>query len=160
MPAPAADAGRLVVSAEFARPRVLQQITGTELLGGETRAFSQGRWRGPSSMRIAQRVPVPLQVSRELPSLWRLETGPDVDLSSVDVRYQVLSGASRDSCLAHEQDGDSALCVKVLPLAPRIVSRDERRTLIDGGVRLELDLRHVTRAGRYSGALSYSISVF
>jgi hypothetical protein len=95
-----------------------------------------------------------------MPAVWRLETGPDVDPSTMDVRYHLLSAAGGGSCISHERDARSALCVTVLPLRPRVISRDERRTLIEGGVRLEIDLREATRAGRYSGTLAYSISVY
>lgn len=160
-PAGAADPGaRLLATADAGRPRTLPEISAAEVLGARDRAVSMGRWTDGSSFGMARAGSLPVTVRRELPSLWRLETGPDVDPSSMDVRYHMLGGTGRSSAFVHTADTDSLLHVRVLPLPTRVIGRDASRTVVDGGVELELDLRDATRAGRYSGTLLYTISVF
>jgi hypothetical protein len=141
-------------------PRTLAAISSQELLGGADTAVSLGHWRARSAGVAAVATARAAPVIREMPAVWRLETGPDVDPSAMDVRYQLLSAGGGGSCIGHERDAHSALCLTVVPLRPRVISRDEHRTLIEGGVQLEIDLGAATRAGRYSGTLAYSISVY
>jgi hypothetical protein len=151
---------RLVDGTKLAAAMTLRPISATEMLGGRDPAVSMGRWKARPVRALPAAAVPPAMVIRELPGLWRLETGPDVDTSAMDVRYHILSADGSGSCIGHEQDHDSMLCMQVRPRQPRIIDRDDRHTLIEGGVQLEIDLRSARRAGRYSGTLSYTVSVY
>lgn len=157
----AADrSGRFVVGPGLQGPRQLPPITAAELLGGADPAVSLGQWRRGAAKAASLSLEPRLTVVRELPALWRLETGPDVDPSALDVRYQLLSASAGAGCVSHALDSDSSVCVKIIPLPARVISRDDRHTLIEGGARLEIDLGSTRRAGAYSGTLSYTVSVY
>lgn len=141
----------------FAPPRLtLEAISGTELTGDlGSGLFDLGRWQGPD-----QRVELPAirtEVTRRVPSLWRLRVDGTVQPASLDVRYTLVALNGHLDHLSHVDRPTAEIGARIDPLRPSIVERGDHTALVEGGMVLTLTLDETRQAGTYAGSITVTI---
>lgn len=125
-----------------------------ESLGASTRTLYR---RGNALVSSGDLVvpPVRLTVTRELRSVWRMRLPATQDAFSSNVRVSVESNTGSDQ-LTKSDDPNSTLSVRAIARPATTVAADARSRTIEGDISLEIDLRHIESAGRYTGRLVVS----
>ncbi len=142
------DPGRARV--ELARELRLDRITARDLLSEDA-----DRGRYVASER-ALRAPSKRQstLSREVPALWRLRIPRTVSPDSLRVSHILRGGGdSTVEAFTLRNDATHHLPAVVTPLRPVTICRNDTHQVVEGGVRIELDVARMPSAGRYDLAI-------
>ncbi|MBD2387969.1 hypothetical protein H6G32_21595 [Cylindrospermum sp. FACHB-282] len=93
-------------------------------------------------------------IIRELPTLWQMRV-PSDQVDSLHVTYKLENDAfCTDKC------SESKVKVVLEPLPINKISEDEisKTSVVQGGVRLKLDLSTAKQAGKYSGDVTITVN--
>ena len=107
---------------------------------------------------IDQNLPLRLWVTRSVPTLWRMLVMEAVGPGSVDVQYQVYGANGKPWRLTHVEYPEAELGVMVEPVPPRLVPSDGDRTVLEGGLVLQVSLDQTRFAGTYTGTLVVTVN--
>lgn len=149
------DAAELTVR----EPRLaLQAISARELMGALDSPLAS------TVVAIAGMPKAPLdsvRIQRRLEGLWTLRVpvgGCGATDQAIDVQAEVVATSGSPDRLAPQTAGEPEIDVKVVPLTPHLLSRQEDAVTYEGGVVLELDLSKVRTSGTYSGTLVLTVN--
>jgi hypothetical protein len=97
-------------------------------------------------------------VTRELPGLWQMRVPLD-QLDSLYATYELKAQNGVNNAVSSQERSDSAMRVVVEPLPIIEVSRDlnSNTAVVQGGVRLQMDISTNQVAGAYSGAMTVTV---
>ncbi len=108
------------------------------------------------------------QVVRVLPDAWQAWLPSDWSPNAMNVTYELQGDSGETRVLSHSEDPRARIYVQLEPLptstlAREVISRSAEEDplvlqQVGGGLRLTLDLRDASRAGRYSGILQITLS--
>ncbi len=152
-----AFAGDLPAAGELLVPPAvtLEPVTAAELTWGRgTAPVDLGRWRPGAP---ADLPPLATEVTRSVPSLWRLGIDQRTRLETLDVHYEMTAANGRGERLSHVDHPEAEIGVLVEPLAPVIIDVDGDTAVLEGGLVLTLLLDETRYAGTYAGTLTVSI---
>ncbi len=152
-----AFAGMLPATGELLLPPAvtLEPITAAELTRGRgTAPVDLGRWRPGGTPELP---PLVTEVTRTVPSVWRLGIDERTRLETLDVSYELTAANGRAERLSHLDHPEAEIGVLVDPLAPVVVDSDGETSVLEGGLVLTLLLDETRYAGTYAGTLTVSI---
>ncbi|MEM7588151.1 MAG: hypothetical protein AAF560_32485 [Acidobacteriota bacterium] len=125
--------------------------------GLSSSGLSPGRFAG--GFGLAATLPgFSTVIVREIPEVWQLQLPADVSPAQLDIDYTFHSHRGDADRMNHRAHPDSEIRVRVRPLPPRVVDRDDSQALIQGGVELLLDVAPAHAAGSYGGTLTATIT--
>ncbi len=153
-----AFAGDLPVAGELLVPPAvtLEPVTAAELTWGRgTAPIDLGRWQGPDGP--IDLLPLATEVTRTVPSVWRLGIDEHARLETLDVHYEMTAANGHAERLSHVDHPEAEIGVLVEPLAPIIIDSDGDTAVLEGGLVLTLLLDETRYAGTYAGTLTVSI---
>ncbi|WGV26385.1 hypothetical protein [Halotia branconii] len=98
-------------------------------------------------------------ITRELPALWQMRV-PLEQVGFLNATYEIRAENGRSNAVSNDRRSESAVSVALEPLPIIEVSRDQNSNtaLIQGGVRLKMDLSTAQSAGAYGGDLTVTIN--
>ncbi|BAY41186.1 hypothetical protein NIES2111_55780 [Nostoc sp. NIES-2111] len=98
-------------------------------------------------------------IIRELPALWQMRV-PVEQLGNLYATYEIRAENGRGNAVSNAQRSDSAVQVLLEPLPIIEISRDQNSNtaLIQGGVRLKMDVSSIGAAGAYAGDMTVTIN--
>jgi hypothetical protein len=93
-------------------------------------------------------------ITRELPGIWQMRVPID-QVGSLYATYELQAQNGAGNAVSNQLHSDSALPIVLEPLSIVEISRDpnSKTALVQGGVRLRMDLSNNQLAGTYSGEL-------
>lgn len=97
-------------------------------------------------------------VIRRLPDLWQLLIPAGVPLDDLEVSYELMAANGHRDRLSHDQHRDSEIEVRLRPLPPILLQDQGDDTVVQGGLKLELDVSDARVAGAYLGSLTVTVS--
>ncbi|BAB75289.1 hypothetical protein ACN23B_18045 [Anabaena sp. FACHB-709] len=94
-------------------------------------------------------------VIREFPAVWQMRVPID-QVDSLYATYEMKGENGRTNAVSNEQRSDSAVQVILEPLPIMEISRDlnSNTALVQGGLRLRMDISNAQFAGNYAGELT------
>jgi hypothetical protein len=95
-----------------------------------------------------------LRITRELPGLWQIRV-PANQVGSLFATYELRAINGRNNTISSNKNASAVVGVILEPLPITEISRDpnSKTALLQGGVRLRMDLSNTQFAGEYSGNL-------
>lgn len=98
-------------------------------------------------------------ITRELPALWQMRV-PLEQVGLLYATYELKAENGRSNAVSNEQRSDSAVQVVLEPLPIIEISRDQNSNtaLVQGGVRLRMDLSAAQSAGAYAGDVTVTVN--
>ncbi|MBD2523585.1 hypothetical protein [Nostoc sp. FACHB-133] len=98
-------------------------------------------------------------IIRELPALWQMRV-PVEQVGLLYATYEIRGENGRRNAVSNEQRSDSAAQVLLEPLPIIEISRDQNTNtaLIQGGVRLKIDISSTEFAGAYAGDVTVTLN--
>lgn len=135
----------------------LETISAAELAPetGGAGSVDLGRWYGPES-RFGL-PPLPTEVTRRIPTLWRLRVDETAGPAALDVRYEIIARNGRSESLSHVDHPEAEIGVRVEPLTPEIIGRDGETAVLEGGMILRLLIGETRYAGSYAGTVTVTL---
>ncbi len=97
-------------------------------------------------------------VIRRLPGLWQLQIPGGATLDDLEVSYELSAANGHRDRLNHDQRADSEIEVRLRPLPPILLQNQGDGTVVQGGVKLELDVSEARVAGTYLGSLTVTVT--
>jgi len=98
-------------------------------------------------------------ITRELPALWQMRV-PVEQVGLLYATYELKAESGRSNAVSNEQNSNSAVQVVLEPLPIIEISRDQNTNtaLVQGGVRLKMDLSSAESAGVYAGDVTVTVN--
>ncbi|WP_427162745.1 hypothetical protein ACQFX9_15120 [Aliinostoc sp. HNIBRCY26] len=97
-------------------------------------------------------------ITRELPGIWQMRV-PIEQVGLLYATYELRAGNGRINTVSYEDNSGSTVAVVLEPLPIVEISRDPdtNTALVEGGVRLKMDLSNARLAGGYTGDLTVTV---
>ena len=111
-------------------------------------------WRG---LRALEVPPLRTELTRRLPSLWRLRIDDRARPESLEVSYEVVAANGRSDRLSHVERPESEIGAVAEPLWPVVIDRDADTAVLEGGLVLRLSIDEIRYSGTYSGTITVSL---
>ncbi|WP_341524937.1 hypothetical protein WKK05_20205 [Nostoc sp. UHCC 0302] len=98
-------------------------------------------------------------ITRELPKLWQMRVPID-QVGSLYATYELRAENGRNNAVSNENASNSTVQVVIEPLPIIEISRDSNTNtaLVQGGMRLRMDLSTAQLAGGYSGDITVTVN--
>ncbi|MEH2196403.1 MAG: hypothetical protein V7K98_27700 [Nostoc sp.] len=98
-------------------------------------------------------------ITRELPALWQMRV-PVEQVGLLYATYELKAESGRSNAVSNEQNSNSAVQVVLEPLPIIEISRDQNTNtaVVQGGVRLKMDLSSTGSAGVYAGDVTVTVN--
>ncbi|AFZ27088.1 hypothetical protein Cylst_5039 [Cylindrospermum stagnale PCC 7417] len=98
-------------------------------------------------------------ITRDFSSIWQMRVPID-QVNSLYATYALKAGNGQNGVFSSQQNSNSTVQVSLEPLAITEVSRDQNSNtaLVQGGVRLRMNLAKAQLAGAYAGQLTVTVN--
>jgi hypothetical protein len=98
-------------------------------------------------------------ITREFPALWQMWVPTD-QVASLRATYEFKSESGQANQFSGEQHSGSGVSIVLEPLPILEITRDQNTNtvLVQGGVRLKMDLSTAQSAGAYAGELTVTVN--
>ncbi|MCX7592567.1 MAG: hypothetical protein N2235_02170 [Fischerella sp.] len=98
-------------------------------------------------------------ITREFPALWQMWVPTD-QVASLRATYEFKSESGQANQFSREQHSGSGVSIVLEPLPILEIARDQNTNtvLVQGGVRLKMDLSTAQSAGAYAGELTVTVN--
>ena len=128
-----------------------------EISSGELTSTSAGL-TVPMNTGFSTEEGINLQVEREVPSLWRLKISDESDIYNLVIGYELVSLDGESDRLSLPAARDSSIEVQLRAIPPAVVERNRDGVTIEGGIRMDLDIRAARLSGTYRGRLTVTVN--
>ncbi len=139
----------------------LEAVRLGELSDGSAVSAGSDRRRAGRDLQAFGTAPtsdVKTVVMRRLPDLWQLQI-PDGTLpDDLEVSYELIAANGRPDRLNHDRRADSEIEVRLRPLPVILLQSQGDGTVVQGGLKLELDVSQARVAGTYLGSLTVTVT--
>jgi hypothetical protein len=135
-----------------------QVLTIPPLRQSEISPFGQSEAIAPSG-NVSTPPHFNFLVTRELPRLWQMRVPLD-QVGSLYATYELRGTNGSSNAVSSSHDANSAVRIIISPLPMVEISRDpySKTAVIQGGVRLTMDLSNSKFAGEYLGNLTVTLN--
>lgn len=140
---------------------VIPPITQTEILPSNVTAAGGSISESVSSERDLLSPPqFSTNLIREFPTFWKMRV-PIEQVGLLRAKYELRGANGSGDAVSNLQNPSSKLPVTIEPLPIREISRDQNSNtaLVEGGVRLRMDLSPSQSAGAYLGELTVTVDL-